>query len=263
MLKARGLSLKKRFHDIDITFRKGECWHVLGQNGAGKSSLFDVLSGLIDPDSGDVLYHEQSLQDISISERARYRAYLQQSYSLAFSLSVSELLCFYLDQSKLLQQYDISRHADAKFVVPEQLDKALHVNTLLDRPLNELSGGEQQRVHIARVLLQVWPAIEQGEAILLMDEPLQNLDIAFQESTLTLFALLVSMGNLLIMSVHDVNLALRFADQVLLLKQGECRASGESKTILTASLITELYEYPFDLIQLNNNLDKTFIRNPN
>jgi ABC-type cobalamin/Fe3+-siderophores transport system ATPase subunit len=65
------------------------------------------------------------------------------------------------------------------------------------------------------------------------------------------------------MSVHDVNLALRFADQVLLLKQGECRASGESKTILTASLITELYEYPFDLIQLNNNLDKTFIRNPN
>jgi ABC-type hemin transport system ATPase subunit len=134
---------------------------------------------------------------------------------------------------------------------------------LLDRPLNELSGGEQQRVHIARVLLQVWPAIQQGEAILLMDEPLQNLDIAFQESVLILFERLVAMGNLLLMSVHDVNLSLRFADKVLLLKQGKCQASGESKAILTATGVTELYEYPFELLQLNNNIEKTFIRRPN
>ena len=96
-----------------------------------------------------------------------------------------------------------------------------------------------------------------------MDEPLQNLDIAFQESVLILFERLVAMGNLLLMSVHDVNLSLRFADKVLLLKQGKCQASGESEAILTACAITELYEFPFELRQLNNNLEKTFIRSPN
>ncbi|MDT0581091.1 ATP-binding cassette domain-containing protein [Brumicola blandensis] len=262
MLQARKLCLHNRFEDINLSLNRGECWHVLGQNGAGKSSLFDVLSGLTEANVGDVIYDGRALSDISISERATTRAYLQQTYSLAFSLSVSELLSFYLDQSTLFQQHT-TPSSIPDILVPTELDEALHVNALLDRPLNELSGGEQQRVHIARVLLQVWPAIQQGEAILLMDEPLQNLDIAFQESVLILFKTLVVMGNLLVMSVHDVNLSLRFADKVLLLKQGKCQASGENKAMLTASGVTELYEYPFELLQLNNNIEKTFIRRPN
>lgn len=262
MLQAKKISLHKRFQDIDITFNSGECWHILGQNGAGKSSLFDVLSGLVEADIGDVTYQGKALSQISISERATNRAYLQQSYSLAFSLSVAELLRFYVDQATFIQPLMSSNSNREQFTIPADLDKALQINSLLDRPLNELSGGEQQRVHIARVLLQVWPAIQQGGATLLMDEPLQNLDIAFQESVLNLFAKFVSVGNLLIMSVHDVNLSLRFADKVLLLKQGKCQASGDSRAMLTASGITELYEYPFKLLQLNNNLEKTFIRRP-
>ena len=127
MLQARKLCLNRRFEDIDISINKGECWHVLGQNGAGKSSLFDVLSGLTEADAGTVYHNGRAINEISMSERATNRAYLQQSYSLAFSLRVSELLSFYLDQSTHKQQSIQSINAVPSVFVPAELDDALHI----------------------------------------------------------------------------------------------------------------------------------------
>jgi len=226
--------------------RAGECWHVLGQNGAGKSSLFDVIAGLVKPDSGVVRLNSSDICGFPISVLATKLAYLQQHYALSFSLNVSEILTFY------------AGHND----IPHEIDQALVITPLLNHKLNNLSGGEQQRVHIARCLMQVWHSINNGDALILLDEPIQSLDVVFQEKTLALLKVLAQKGNLVILSIHDVNLSLRYCDHVLMIKNKSDFCTGEVKSVMTAENISELYNYPFTEVINDSNSEKFFIRSP-
>lgn len=222
----------------------GECWHVLGQNGAGKSSLFDAISGLVTIDSGSIEIDETNISTISIAELSSRLAYLQQKYALSFALKVDELLDFYAGNKQ----------------VPADIEKALSLSPLMSRSLQSLSGGEQQRVHIARCLMQVWHSIQRGEALILLDEPIQSLDVAHQEKALTLFKYFAGIGNLVVLSIHDVNLSLRFSDHVLMLKNKTDHQYGKSEDVMNAKNITELYDYPFDELKNEQNAEKIFIR---
>ncbi len=244
MLKVSQISLKHRLHNISFEMNAGECWHVLGQNGAGKSSLFDAISGLVTIDSGSIEIDETNISTISIAELSSRLAYLQQKYTLSFSLKVDELLDFYAGHKE----------------VPADIEKALSLSPLMSRSLQSLSGGEQQRVHIARCLMQVWHSIERGEAIILLDEPIQSLDVAHQENALTLFKYFAGIGNLVVLSIHDVNLSLRFSDHVLMLKNKTDHQYGKSEDVMNAKNITELYDYPFGELKNEQNAEKIFIR---
>lgn len=246
MLTLSQVNLEHRLKNISANMSAGECWHVLGQNGAGKSSLFEVISGLTKADCGVIELNGVNVFAFPISELATKLVYLQQHYALSFSLSVAEILRFY------------AGHID----IPSEIEQALSIRTLLNRKLNNLSGGEQQRVHIARCLMQAWHAVTNGEALILLDEPIQSLDVVFQEQSLAMFKALARKGNLLILSIHDVNLSLRYCDHVLMLKNNAIFCSGPANAIMTADNISELYDYPFSEVISKNNSEKFFIRSP-
>jgi ABC-type cobalamin transport system ATPase subunit len=188
MLKVTQVSVQHRLNDISFEMHAGECWHVLGQNGAGKSSLFDAISGLIKIESGSIEIDKIDIAHISIADLSLKLAYLQQQYALSFSLKVNEILSFYTGNK----------------VIAKEIEKALSLAPLMSRNFHSLSGGEQQRVHIARCLMQVWHRLQCGEALVLLDEPIQSLDVAYQEKALALFKHIASMGNLVVLSIHDV-----------------------------------------------------------
>jgi vitamin B12 transport system ATP-binding protein len=236
MLSVSQVFLEHRLNNINVSMYAGECWHVLGQNGAGKSSLFDVIAGLVKPDSGAVTLNGKNMSAFPISELATQLAYLQQHYALTFSLNVSEILTFY------------AGHTD----IPHDIEKALSITPLLKYKLNNLSGGEQQRVHIARCLMQIWHHIKNGEALILLDEPIQSLDVVFQEQTLAMLRGLAQKGNLVVLSIHDV----------LMIKNQTDFCIGDVKTVMTAENISELYNYPFTEVINQHGAEKFFIRSP-
>jgi ABC-type cobalamin/Fe3+-siderophores transport system ATPase subunit len=110
--------------------------------------------------------------------------------------------------------------------------------------------------------MQVWHTIKNGDALILLDEPIQSLDVVFQEQTLAMFKALAQKGNLVVLSIHDVNLSLRYCDHVLMIKNKSEFCTGDVKSVMTAENITALYNYPFTAVINQNNSEKFFIRSP-
>lgn len=256
------VSLDSRLTNISTQFKAGECWHVLGQNGAGKSTLFDLISGLQRADAGAIdltLMESKSKADDNL-RLASIRSYLQQSYHLAFDLKSIELLQFYVEWP-----VDKWRNLDGSLcsgMIPDDLEHALSLQCLLEKPVNQLSGGELQRLQIGRILLQIWPALVNAKAFVFLDEPLQNLDVAFQAACLALLHRLAKRGVCVVMSVHDVNVPLQYATHVLMLKDGKIQAQGEVKELMQAESLSTLYDYPFNEFIDVNKSEKLFVKSP-
>jgi iron complex transport system ATP-binding protein len=223
--------------------RPGEIVAVVGANGAGKSTLLRLLSGDLKPSSGDLLFGNEPLAKWPLAGLARRRAVLTQQHTLALAFQVRELV--------LLGRYphfggEPTAHDHA--VVAAAL-AAVGLSHLAERSYPTLSGGEQQRAQLARVLAQVWEA-EAG--FLLLDEPLTGLDLRHQHHTLEVARDLArERGFGVIAVLHDLNLAAQYADQILLLRQGQAIAFGPAAEVLTCENIysgfgieVELLEHP-------------------
>ena len=246
MLSVKHVTVKNRLDNMSVEMHSGECWHVLGQNGAGKTSLFELIAGLEQADAGTVSLSGREMNAMPLADIANKLTYLQQHFTLSFSLTVREILDFYTGTHK----------------IPKTIEQALSIEPLLNRNVNNLSGGEQQRVHIARVLMQVWQGIEIGDILILLDEPIQSLDVVFQESALSLFKQLASLGNLVVLSIHDVNLSIPYCDHVLMIKDSKELHYGETESVMTVENINELYDYRFEELLNQHNSYKFFIRTP-
>lgn len=264
-LRINSLSLGDRVSDVDASFETGQFWHVLGQNGAGKSSFFDLISGLESASSGSVTYcgvlNEGDNFDAQDNlHLASTRTYLQQNYSLSFELTALELLQFYLEwPATAWNNLDATI---SKQTIPADLEHALHIASLLNKKVSQLSGGELQRLHIARILLQIWPSLVASKGFVLLDEPLQNLDVAFQASVLALLQHLAKRGTCVVMSVHDVNIPLQYATHVMMLKHGKVYSQGEVASQVDAQKLTELFDYPFDEFIDVTKSEKLFVKRP-
>lgn len=212
MLQFSQLTVSKRLCAVSGEANAGQFVHVLGMNGSGKSSLLLTLAGLLSPDSGHIRLLEQSISDYSLPQLARIRCLQEQQQSTAFALSVAEILQFYSGLA----------------AIPELLEQALEVNAFWTRQINHLSGGEARRVHIARCLMQVWPAIEQGKALVLLDEPNQGLDFKHQLLLFHLLKRIAGKGNVVIVNHHELNLAEQFADRIWLMQDGRMVAQADA-----------------------------------
>ncbi|MDH0648167.1 heme ABC transporter ATP-binding protein [Pseudomonas sp. GD03858] len=227
MLDVEGLSLKRGntqvLHDIHLQLRPGLVLGVLGPNGAGKSSLLGGLCGELAASAGQVRLDGRALGDWSGQERARRLAVLPQVSSLGFSFTVEEVV----GMGRLPHASGRQRDHEIVRAALEAAD-ALH---LLERSYLALSGGERQRVHLARVLAQLWP----GEAgsTLLLDEPTSALDPLHQHTTLQAVRSFADRGAAVLVILHDLNLAARYCDQILLLEQGRCHALDTPHQVLT------------------------------
>ena len=219
---------KSLLQGVSLTARPGEVLAVVGANGAGKSTLLKLLSGDFAPSDGEVLLEGKSLSEWPPAALARHRAVLMQQHTLALAFQVQELV--------LLGRYphfggQPTAHDHA--VVAAALD-LVGLRHLAGREYPTLSGGEQQRAQLARVLAQVWEA-ENGW--LLLDEPLTGLDLRHQHQTLAIARQLVGRGFGVIAVLHDLNLAAQYADQVLLLHHGRAVASGTPAEVLTPDYV--------------------------
>jgi len=203
----------------------GEKVAILGENGSGKSTLLQLLCGVLHG-KGKIFYDGRTLPKIPFAERAQFFSLLPQFSEVIFPFSVEEVVLF----GRFPHTRGNSFSAEDKILSEQQLEKLdlLHLRT---RQFNELSGGEKRRVMLARVLNQQAP-------IVYLDEPNASLDI---RHTLEIFELLTARDETVISPVHDINLAERFFDRFLLLKQGQLLADVPREQ-LTPKLLTETYD---------------------
>ncbi|WP_286915580.1 MULTISPECIES: heme ABC transporter ATP-binding protein [unclassified Pseudomonas] len=235
MLQVEGLHLRRGsnevLHDLNLQLHPGQVVGVLGPNGAGKSSLLGVLCGELTPGQGQVTLQGRPLADWAGPERARRLAVLPQVSSLGFSFKVEEVV------GMGRMPHDSGQLRDAEIV--EAALRAADAWHLLGRSYLALSGGERQRVHLARVLAQLWP----GEAgtTLLLDEPTSMLDPLHQHTTLQAVRSFADRGAAVLVILHDLNLAARYCDRILLLEAGRCHALATPEQVLTPAALKSVF----------------------
>jgi len=221
--------------DVSLAAKPGRLLALVGPNGAGKSTLLAALSGRIRPDSGAVSLDGKALADWEPRALARRRAMLSQRVDLAFGFTAREVV--------LLGRSPHAPDAVRDEAIATSALRAAHVWELRDRRYTALSGGEQQRVQLARVLAQVWDGGRSG-AWVLLDEPEAGLDIAHQHFILRRARACAAMGMGVIVVLHDLNLAARYADDVAVMAAGALLRHAPPQIALDTALLSEVYGIP-------------------
>lgn len=223
-------------HGIDLTARHGELLAILAPNGNGKTTLLKCMGHLMSPASGRVCLDGQEIAAMSARERARRIAYVPQSFQSLFSIRVIDLV---LSGRSPFSGFSFSR-MDREIAIDTML--SLGLEHLAFRDVRELSGGEQQRVLLAR-------ALSQTPKVLLLDEPTASLDVKHQLQILEHITALKKERNLVVvMSTHDLNLTAAYADQVALIKNGCLLKSAAAKDALTAQHILEVFGVETEIV---------------
>ncbi len=214
---------------VSARFEPARLHLVIGPNGAGKSTLIRLLSRLLRPAAGQVLYDGNDIAHRKERELAQYRAVLSQAVEVAFSLPIRELV--------LMGRYPhfTGRPGAADLQICEEVMHYFDVEEMADRSYGTLSGGEKQRVQFARVLAQIWRPLDGATRLLFLDEPLTFLDIRHQLDFMEKVRAFASQKDVVVVGVvHDLNLAVQFADRLLLLHEGRILADGATTDVLTA-----------------------------
>ncbi|MEB0044664.1 MULTISPECIES: heme ABC transporter ATP-binding protein [unclassified Pseudomonas] len=226
MLRTQRLNIRRGdkmvLADIDLQLEPGQVLGVLGPNGAGKSTLLAALCGELQPDEGHVWLDDHELIHWAGAQRARRLAVLPQVSTLDFAFRVEEVV----GMGRLPHQS--GRVRDDEIVAAAML--AADVGHLQGRSYLALSGGERQRVHLARVLAQLWPGAA-GQTLLL-DEPTSMLDPLHQHTTLQAVREFADQGASVLVILHDLNLAARYCDRILLLQRGRPVALDTPEQVL-------------------------------
>src|SRR5512139_3311281 len=242
MLKLQNISVsyasRRILHDISLNVQSGEVLALIGPNGAGKSTLIRAASGVI-PYTGHVRPNGDDFAAMTYIQRARYIATVPQAVSLPPAYTVWETVL--LGRTPYLGFLGQPSKKDEE-IARQALDRVSAL-PFVDRRVGELSGGEQQRVLLARALCQSTP-------ILLLDEPTAHLDLQYQVSLLELVHELAHQDQLAVLvALHDLNLAAHYADRVALMVAGKIKAEGKPEQVLRAELIQEAYCLPVQVVQ--------------
>ena len=246
MLRAEELSCvldgRARLSGINLEVRPGELLAVLGPNGAGKSSLLRLLSSELPAVQGKVELNGRSLSKWSALQLAQQRAVLPQGASLQFPFRVREVVRL----GRHPWEGESGVHSE---LVVEAVIQAAGIGALADRTYTHLSTGERARVQFARVLAQIWEPESGTPRYLLLDEPTASLDLAHQHELLAITRCVAASGVGVIMAVHDLNLALQYADRSLLLRDGHALAIGASREVLTQDRIRAAFDIEVELLR--------------
>jgi iron complex transport system ATP-binding protein len=210
-------------------FEPGRLHLIMGANGAGKSTLIKLLARLLQPDEGRILYDGTDIAHSGERELAQRRAVLSQAVEVAFSIPVRELV--------MMGRYPHfgARPGAEDLQICDEVMQFFDVTDMADRSYGTLSGGEKQRVQFARVLAQIWRPLDGSIRHLFLDEPLTFLDIRHQIDFMEKVRTFAAQQDVLVIGVvHDLNLAARFADRLLLLHNGRILADGNTREVLTS-----------------------------
>lgn len=222
--------LKWLVRQVSLNIRQGQLTVLLGPNGAGKTSLIRLAAGLRIPSSGEVLLDGSNLGHLSSTERARSLAYLPQIRPLVWPVRVKDLVAL----GRLARGASIDRLNSEDQAAVDRALQACDLTPLAERYAHTLSGGELARMHSAR-------AFATEAKWLLADEPTSALDLYHQHRIMSLFKQFADSGAGVLLVLHDIVLATRYADRLIWMKEGEIVATGNVKETLTESRIAEVY----------------------
>lgn len=251
MLEARNIHARLGktdiLHGIDMSASKDQFTVIIGPNGSGKTTLLRALTGEIRFD-GDVHLNGFDIARAHPLQLASMRGVLPQSANLSFPFTVHEVV-------RLGMAAGI--HGDVD--VPARIEKALvavDMSGFGGRLYQELSGGEQQRVQLARVLTQVWEPVFDGQPrFLFLDEPISSLDIKHQLQIMQIARRYADAGGGVIAILHDLNLTAHFADHVVLMSRGQVHASGDPRAVLTSPNLEAVYGCPMAVGSVPQGMD--------
>ncbi|CAN5795689.1 heme ABC transporter ATP-binding protein [soil metagenome] len=219
--------------DVSLRLNGGSFTALLGPNGSGKSTLLRLLLGAIRPQKGEISYGGRSLHSWSRAELALEIGVVPQAEEIAFPMSVRDLVA--MGRYPHLGPWKREAAADR-----EAIDRAMQLCDVLamrGRPISTLSGGERQRARISR-------ALAQEPRVLALDEPTVALDVSHEMAIFELLRTLCASGVTVLLVTHNLNLAARFADRLILMADGRIAAEGAPTTVLDHSLLERVYGWP-------------------
>ncbi len=218
--------------DINLRLETGKWYGILGPNGCGKTTLLDILSGITKPQSGSISFMGKPLQTWSTKQRAQRLGLVPQDFAVRFGFTVREAVEMGLHPHR----HRFAGLTEEDHHAIETALKETGIMSYADRPVTQLSGGEKQRVAVARTLAQ-------KPEVILLDEATSNLDIRHSLEILHLIRRRFDQGNINVVSVmHDLNLASFFCDELIFMKNGNILSQGTTNTTLTEDIIQEVYE---------------------
>ncbi|PLW67282.1 heme ABC transporter ATP-binding protein [Pseudohalioglobus lutimaris] len=220
--------------NITFSLQAGQVLGLIGPNGAGKSTLLHAVAGGIAVDSGEILLNDIPLSEYDRGHRARALAMQSQHAALNFPFSVEEVI--------LLGRMPHASGREVDRQILEEVLAATDTLRLRQRPYTQLSGGEKQRVQLARALAQLWRAADSPGRLLLLDEPNSALDLAHQRMVMERVDALAAQGCAVIVATHDFNLLAAHADQLLVMQRGRQHSHGNAETVLTPAMFAEVFQ---------------------
>ena len=232
-------SARAALSDVDLAVAEGTFQAIIGPNGSGKSTLARLLLGTLVPTSGRALYRGADAHDVSRREIARGVGVVPQSETHAFPMTVAEVVA--MGRYPHLGAWRAPSAEDRRAVLDAM--ERCDVVELADRATSALSGGERQRVLIAR-------ALAQRPGTLVLDEPTASLDVRHEMGIFELLSELSGEGVTVLLVTHNINLAARYADRLVLLDRGRVVASGAPRDVLDADVVRSVYRWPITVRSL-------------
>lgn len=230
-------------YPINFNVNHRELLVIMGANGAGKSTLIKLIARLLKPSSGRIEFSGKNLSDYTIKELAKKRAVLAQHYEISFELTAREII--------MMGRYPffISNPSSTDEAIVDAVLTKMEISHLANRTYQTLSGGEAQKVQMCRVLAQI-ESTNQHSPLLLLDEPVSHLDIKFQYHLLAMAKSLTFVNTTVVAVLHDINLALKYADRILFLKDGRMEHLHKKSEVITEKIIKNIFDVDSMLIQI-------------
>lgn len=219
--------------DIDLDFPKGRFISILGPNGSGKSTLIRLMLGLLSPSRGEILLEGRPIDQYTTLERAQKLSYVPQVFSADFEFTVEEVVA--MGRYPYIKKFGDASPDDRR-IIREAMERTETLH-LKDEIVSRISGGELQRVSVARAIAQKTPWI-------LLDEPVNHLDVSHQVGILQKLKQLTP-DQTIIAVMHDLNLARDFSDHVILLHEGRVVRTGRPGACINPEVLSAIYELPF------------------
>ena len=239
MITARNLTVslsgKTIVHGVSLEAKAGQLTAIVGPNGSGKTTTMKAIAGEL-PSKGEITINGHALGSLEPWQLAVKRAVLPQAATIAFPFTVREIV-------RLGLTVGPNRHAERIEAITSEALAAVDLSGFAGRFYQELSGGEQQRVQLARVLCQVWaPVLDGKPRYLFLDEPVSSLDIKHQLIIMNLARDFAARGGGVVAILHDLNLTAMYADRIFVMHRGRLAAAGSPQEVLSDELISRVFE---------------------
>ncbi|MDI9395057.1 MAG: ABC transporter ATP-binding protein [Euryarchaeota archaeon] len=251
MLEVKEISFsygdRKIIEDISFIANNGEIIGLLGQNGSGKSTLFKNILVLLKSRTGYSKVDGKKLSELTPSERSKIIAYVPQFMGLVFPITVFD---FILIGAKISSYGKNSEEAKKK---TSEIIKLFELEDLAFKDMRKMSGGERQRTYIAR-------AFAQNPKVIILDEPTSNLDFKYTNMIMNLLKNIARKGKITILiAIHDLNVASRYCDSFVVLKDGEILIDGKAEEVYQKNIIEKTYGVPADILDYKEQKIVVFV----